>query len=100
MVAVGATRTSRRLQEATRVRLNPLCPSLQPLPAPCQSAAKHRQSLSCDGTMVWWGWGVSGRVVWPVGVAQGQGAVLRPKPGSEDGVSLGQQDAPRILIIC
>lgn len=28
------------------------------------------------------------------------GLLLRPKPGSEDGVSLGQQDAHRILIRC
>lgn len=28
------------------------------------------------------------------------GLLLRPKPDTEDGVSLGQQDAPRILISC
>lgn len=61
-------------------------PSCSPHPAPCDRCL-------CDPVVVSRG-GVAGVQDWACGL------LLRPKPGSEDGVSLGQQDAPRILISC
>lgn len=84
-------------------RKQPACVSTQQapsaaLPSLCHPPVPWPPSCPCDrcwcGPVVISNGGVADVQDWACGL------LLRPKPGSEDGVSLGHQDAPRILISC
>ena len=74
----------------------PVAPPHHPSnPQPCTS-----HPSCCDGSVAWRSCGLLAKVLWSAGRFRCEGLLLRPRPDAEDGVSLGQQDAPRILISC